>query len=150
MRLVISRGRKTLTATILLNSALCVLGIQLSAAAEPQIDKAIQDGKFLFVHETFGGNGMTCDACHVNGGISSGRTPKGSAIPSLSNAATIYPRFDPKKNKVTTLEGQIQNCVAGAMQGKPPAYGSEQMTQLLVYVISLARGKPINLGGKPE
>jgi thiosulfate dehydrogenase len=67
MRLVISRSRKTLTATILPNPALCALGIQLSAAAEPQIEKAIQDGKALFVHETFGGNGMTCDACHASG-----------------------------------------------------------------------------------
>jgi thiosulfate dehydrogenase len=152
MRLVISHGRKTIgpTATIVLNLALCTLGIQQSGAAEPQLEKAIQDGKALFLHETFGGNGMTCEACHVNGGVDSGRTAKRSTIPSLSNAATIYPRFDGKKNKVITLEDQIQNCVAGALRGKPPAYGSEQMTQLVVYVTSLAQGKPLNLGGKPE
>jgi thiosulfate dehydrogenase len=152
VRVVISHGRKTirLTAAGLLNLALCALGIQHSAAAEPQLEKAIQDGKALFVHETFGGNGMTCEACHVNGGVGSGRTAKRSTIPSLSNAATIYPRFDVKKNKVITLEDQIQSCVAGALRGKPPAYGSEQMTQLVVYVTSLAQGKPLNLGGKPE
>ncbi len=70
--------------------------------------------------------------------------------PSLSNAATIYPRFAAKKNKVITLEDQIQNCVAGALRGKPPAYGSEQMTQLVVYITSLAQGKPLNLGGNPD
>jgi thiosulfate dehydrogenase len=152
MRLAISRGCKPtgLTATIILNLILGALGIQHSAAAEPQLEKAIQDGKALFLHETFGGNGMTCEACHVNGGVGSGRTAKRSTIPSLSNAATIYPRFDIKQNKVITLEDKIQNCVAGALRGKPPAYGSEQMTQLLVYVTSLAQGKPLNLGGKPE
>ena len=152
MTLVISHGRKTigLTAAILLNSALCALGIQHAAAAEPQLEKAIQDGKALFVHETFGGSGMTCESCHLNGGVGSGQSAKGSTIPSLSNSGTIYPRFEAKKNKVITLEEKIQNCVAGALRGKPPAYGSEQMTQLVTYVTSLAQGKPLNLGGKPE
>jgi thiosulfate dehydrogenase len=152
MKLFILHRSKTitLTAAILLDLTLCALGIQHSAAAEPQLEKAIQHGKALFLHETFGGNGMTCEACHVNGGVGSGRTAKRSTIPSLSNAATIYPRFESKKNKVITLEDQIQSCVAGALRGKPPAYGSEQMTQLVVYVTSLAQGKPLNLGGKPE
>jgi thiosulfate dehydrogenase len=71
MRLVISRGRKTmgLTAAILLSSVVCAFGIQHAAAAEPQLEKAIQDGKALFVHETFDGNGMTCESCHLNGGV---------------------------------------------------------------------------------
>jgi thiosulfate dehydrogenase len=152
MKLVITCGRKTigLTAAILLSSALCALGIQRAAAAEPQLEKVIQDGKALFVHETFGGNGMTCESCHLNGGVGSGQTAKRSTIPSLSNSGTIYPRFEAKKNKVITLEEKIQNCVAGALRGKPPAYGSEQMTQIVTYVTSLAQGKPLNLGGKPE
>ena len=152
MKLVIMHGRKTigLTAAILLNSALCALGMQHAAAAEPQLEKAIQDGKALFVHETFGGSGMTCELCHLNGGVGAGQSPKRSTIPSLSNSGTIYPRFEAKKNKVITLEEKIQNCVAGALRGKPPAYGSEQMTQLVTYVTSLSQGKPLNLGGKPQ
>ena len=47
-----------------------------------------------------------------------------------------------------TLEEKIQNCVAGALQGKPPANGSEQMTDLVAYVTSLAQGRPVNLGGE--
>ena len=152
MRLVISRGRKTmgLTAVILLSSVVCALGIQHAAAADPQLEKAIQDGKALFVHETFDGNGMTCESCHLNGGVGSGQTAKRPTIPSLTNAATIYPRFEAKKNKVITLEQKVQDCVAGAIKGKPPAHGSEQMTHLVTYVTSLAQGKPLNLGGKPE
>ncbi len=151
MRLVVTVGRKTtvLTAAVLLNSALCALGIQHAAATEPQLEKVIQDGRALFLHETFGGNGMTCEACHLNGGIGSG-SARGSTIPSLSNAATIYPRFEAKQNKVITLEEKVQNCVAGALRGKPPAFGSEQMTELVAYVTSLAQGKPLNMGGKPQ
>ncbi len=152
MKFVIAYGCKSirLTGAILLNSALCALGVQHAAATEPELEKAIQDGKAIFVHETFGGNGMTCETCHLNGGVGSGQTANRPTIPSLTNAATIYPRFEAKKNKVITLEEKIQNCVAGALKGKPPAYGSEQMTKLVTYVTSLAQGKPVNLGGKPE
>jgi thiosulfate dehydrogenase len=152
MNLVITCGRETvrLMGSLLLISALYAFGIQHAAAADPQLEKAIQDRKAIFVHETFGGNGMTCDGCHLNGGVGSGKTAKRQTIPSLTNAATIYPRFEVRKNKVITLEEKIQNCVAGALQGKPPANGSEQMTDLVAYVTSLAQGKPVNLGGNPE
>ena len=69
MKLVIRQRRKTitLTAALLLSSGLGALGIQPAAATEPQLEKSIQDGKALFVHETFGGNGKNCQSCHVDG-----------------------------------------------------------------------------------
>jgi thiosulfate dehydrogenase len=152
MKLVIRHGRKTiaLVATLFLSSGLCALSIQQVAAIEPQLEKAIQGGQSLFVHETFGGNGKNCQSCHVDGGVGLGKLPNGTAIPSLSNAATIFPRFNTKANKVITLEDQIRNCIAGALQGKPPTYGSEQLMQLVSYVTSLAQGKPLDIGGKPQ
>ena len=153
MKLVTRHGdRRTtaLAAALLLGSGLCALGAQQAAATEPQLEKAIQDGKALFVHETFGGNGKTCQSCHVDGGVGPGKLANGTTIPSLSNAATIYPRFNSKANKVVTLEDQLRTCIAGGLQGKPPAYGSEQLTQLVTYVTSLAQGKPVDMGGKPQ
>jgi len=152
MKLVIRHGRKTiaLAATLFLSSGLCALGIQQAAATEPQLEKAIQGGQALFVHETFGGNGMNCQSCHVNGGVGPGKLPNGTAIPSLSNAATIFPRFNSKAEKVITLEDQVMNCIAGGLQGKPPTYGSVQLTLLVSYVTSLAQGKPLDMGGKPQ
>ncbi len=152
MKLVTTHGRKAiaLAAALLLSSGLCALGIQQAGATEPQLEKAIQGGQALFAHETFGGNGMTCQSCHVDGGIGSGKMPTGAAIPSLANAATIFPRFNPRANKVVTLEDQLRNCIAGALKGTPPAYGSEQLTQLVSYVASLAQGKPLDMGGKPR
>ncbi len=93
---------------------------------------------------------MTCQSCHVEGGAALGKLPNGTAIPSLSNAAAIFPRFNPKANKVVTLEDQLRNCIAGALQGQPPAYGSEQLTQLVSYVTSLAQGTPLDMDGKPQ
>lgn len=152
MKFTIRNGRKarSLAATLFLSSGLCALSIQHAAAAEPHLEKATQAGKALFIHETFGGNGKTCQSCHDNGGVGPGKLPNGTALPSLSNAAAIFPRFNPKANKVFTLEDQLRNCIAGGLQGKPPAYGSEQLTQLVSYVTSLAQGKPLDMGGKPQ
>ena len=152
MKLVIRNNRKTiaLAAALIVSSGLGALSIQEATAAEPQLEKAIQSGKALFDHETFGGNGKTCQSCHMDGGAAPGKLPNGTTIPSLSNAAAIFPRFNPKANKVITLEDQLRHCIAGGLQGKPPAYGSEQLTQLVSYVSSLAQGKPLDMGGKPQ
>ncbi|MCL4477656.1 MAG: cytochrome C [Deltaproteobacteria bacterium] len=122
----------------------------LYAAGKPQLEKAIQQGKDLFIHGTFGGNGKTCETCHTDGGIEPGRMPGGMKFPSLANAATIFPRFNPKVNKVITLEDQIGNCIVGALHGKPPAYGSAEMNALVSYITSLSQGKPMDMGGKPQ
>jgi thiosulfate dehydrogenase len=117
MNFFIKRDHKkiSLMAALLLSSGLCTLGIHQAAATEPQLEKAIQDGEALFVHETFGGAGNTCQTCHVEGGAGPGKSSKGGAIPSLANAATIYPRFNPKANKVDTLEDKIGHCIAGGL-----------------------------------
>jgi thiosulfate dehydrogenase len=124
--------------------------ISANAALDTRLEQSIRDGKQLYAHETFGGNGRTCETCHVNGGIGPGKTPDGKAIPSLANAAAIFPRFNAKANKVFTLQDQVRGCVNGALQGKPPAYDSDALTGLVSYVTSLSQGKPIEMGGKPE
>ena len=138
--------------TLFFSGAIMVLFASMlySAATEPQLEKAIQKGKYLFIHGTFGGNGMTCETCHTAAGAGPGKTPGGMKFTSLANAATIFPRFNPKNNKVITLEDQIRNCTVGALKGKPPAYGSAEMNALVSYITSLSQGKPMNMGGKPK
>lgn len=121
-----------------------------AAGKDPHLDKAVRTGKALFMHGTFGGNGSTCETCHAGGGLVPGKMPNGMTIPSLSNAAAIYPRFNPRVHKVITLEDQIRNCIIGALHGKPPAYGSVRMNALVSYITSLSRGKPMEMGGKPQ
>ena len=135
---------------LLAGLALFALAPQIASAAEPQLEKAVEQGKSLFLHSTFGGNGKVCDACHLGGGKEQGKLPNGNAIPSLSNAAAIFPRYRAKDNKVVTLEDQVRSCIANALQGTPPAYGSEELTALVSYLTSLAQGKAIDMGGKPQ
>lgn len=152
MKLSIENSRKARVVAVafLFGAGFCALGIQEAAATEPQLEKAIEGGKALFEHETFGGNGTTCQTCHLAGGLGPGVMPNGKAIPSLANAATIFPRFNPKTNEIVTLEDQLRHCIAGGLGGKPPAYGSEQLNQLVTYVTSLAQGKRLDMGGKPR
>lgn len=126
-------------------------GAMVGAHAAPSpLAQAIADGKHIFIHDTFGGRGTTCESCHKAAGMGPTVTPNGHKFPSLSNAAAIFPRYSPRAGKVITIEDQIRGCVAGGLGGKPPAYGSKTMRSLVAYLTSLSQGKPIDMGGKPK
>ncbi len=119
--------------------------------ADPQLQKAISRGAEAFAHSKFGGGGRVCESCHLGGGLQAGRRPDGVAIPSLTNAAAVFPRISGDDgHSVITLSDQVRNCVAGAIQGTPPAYGSDELNSLVAYVTSLSQGKAIDMGGKPR
>ncbi|HKJ22458.1 MAG TPA: cytochrome C [Gammaproteobacteria bacterium] len=111
---------------------------------------AARQGHHLFIHETFGGNGKTCNSCHSNGGKGPGKLPNGKPLPSLTNAAAIFPVYKAKLGHIVTLEDQIRRCIANALKGTPPPYDSAEIRNLTVYITSLAEGTPINMGGKPR
>jgi thiosulfate dehydrogenase len=111
---------------------------QAGAEISP-IQKVVQQGADIFAREQFGGAG-TCETCHANGGRTAGQLPNGMAIPSLVGAAAGFPRFSQRQQSVTTLAQQIRRCVAGGLQGSPPAFGSPQMVDLETYITSLSKG----------
>ncbi len=131
-------------------AAAVVLAPATGFAADAQLDNAVQQGKKLFTQSSFGGNGRACQSCHLGGGLQPGQLPNGKPIPSLSNAAAIFPRYNAHVNKVITLEDQVRSCVANAIEGTPPDYGSEDMNALVSYLTSLAQGKKIDMGGAPQ
>lgn len=119
-------------------------------AADPPLQKAITRGADMFAHEKFGGSGRVCESCHLGGGLKAGRRPDGVAIPSLANAAAVFPRISEDDGHLITLSDQVRACVGGAIRGTPPAYGSDELNALVVYVTSLSQGKAIDMGGKPQ
>lgn len=119
------------------------------AAGNP-LQQSISEGAHLFAKESFGGKGMTCASCHTDGGKKAGHLPNGMKIPSLTNAAVIFPRYNPKAGKVVTLGNQINGCIKNGLQGKPLAYNSPQMVAMESYLASLAKGKSMDPGGKPK
>lgn len=127
-----------------------ITSITQAAPMAPELTQAIHDGEHLFKNETFGGSGRVCNTCHLNGGTTKGQLPNGKPLPSLTNAAAIFPRFDAKANQVMTLADRIQGCIGGAIGGKPPELGSPELNNLQIYVTSLAQGKTLQMGGDPQ
>ncbi len=129
--------------------AALLLAAATPAMAASPLAKAVTHGQYLFAHATLGGNGRTCDTCHVGGGKMPGKVG-GHTIPSLINAAAIFPRYNMRAHKVVTLEDQIVHCIQGGLKGKPPAYGSADLTDLTAYLGHIAHGQPMDIGGKPK
>ncbi len=140
-----------LAATILLGSAtLAVAATAPAPVSDPHLAKLAAQGKTLFTQAKFKGNGRVCESCHLGGGLEPGRRPDGKPIPSLANAAAVFPRYKERAGRVFTLSDQIRGCIGGALEGQVPEEGSEELTALLVYVTSLSQGKAIDMGGKPQ
>lgn len=135
---------------VVLGLALAGFGLMGTAqAAEGPLQAAVAQGKHMFIHDTFGGDGVTCESCHKAAGMGP-TVVHGHHFPSLANAATIFPRYNKRAHRVITLEDQIRGCVARGMKGKPPAYGSKGMNAMVAYLTSLSQGKPMDMGGKPK
>ena len=121
-----------------------------AAAADSPLQQAIARGRDHFLHDTFGGAGRVCNSCHLGGGAQPGRRPDGVAMPSLTNAAAVFPRLAEDGQTVITLSDQVRRCVAGAVKGDPPAFGSDALNTLVLYVSSLSQGKAVDLGAEPK
>lgn len=142
-------GHRVLAISVL-GAIACLLGATASHAADPELQQAIARGSELFLHNTFDGRGRVCESCHLGGGTQQGQLPDGRAIPSLSNAAAIFPRISEDDHRLITLTDQVRTCIGGALNGKPPAYGSPELNSLVAYVTSLSQGKAIDMGGRPK
>jgi thiosulfate dehydrogenase len=150
--MTLRRFTKTLFVAGVAGAALAAFLVRAAVpAADPQLQKAIARGADSFAHEKFGGSGRVCESCHLGGGLQAGRRPDGVAIPSLANAAAVFPRLSGDDgHNVITLSDQVRACVAGAIRGTPPAYASDKLNSLVAYVSSLSQGKAIEMGGSPR
>jgi len=136
---------------LIVGLALAVTSLSAGAAANgDSLQQVVERGKALFMTATFEGSGRHCNTCHKGGGMANGALPDGAQLPSLSNAAAIFPRYDEDNHRVKTLQDQVQFCALNALKGKPPAYDSAEMTELVSYLTSLSQGKPVDMGGKPQ
>jgi thiosulfate dehydrogenase len=117
-----------------------------AAARVTSLEETVRQGARIFASDSFGGKQTfkgqpaTCTACHSNGGKTEGTLPNGAHIPSLIGAAAEFPKFIPQEHKVITLEQQLVHCIRGGLQGKPPAYDSPQMVDLITYLTFLSKG----------
>lgn len=117
-----------------------------ASSFHPKLKETIRRGHDLFINtQQLRGknvfNNMNCASCHMG----EGRLPNSSPV---WPAAVVLPNFRPKNDHVNSLEERIAGCFTYSMNGKPPAYGSDDMLALAAYHQWLARGVPIYQPGK--
>ncbi len=122
----------------------------LAASYPPALERAVHEGAKLFHSTSLGANGMSCQSCHLNGGRTEGRLPNGKKIPSLRNAAAIFPRYSKKAGYVRTMTMQINHCIEGGLGGMPLSADSPKMVALDSYFHALAAGRRIHMNAKPH
>lgn len=81
-------------------------------------------------------NDMNCSSCHVGAGS---RPFAGPVWPAL----VTLPDYRGKNGHVNNFEERIAGCFTYSMNGKPPAYGSDEMVALTAYHQWLAKGVPV-------
>lgn len=139
-----------------------------AAAVPPVVAQAVARGAHIFNDDRFGSQVepvadaasafanmgrpsaharfMSCAACHVHGGRTRGQLPDGRRIPSLLNAAAVFPRYSAASHRIVTLEDQIRHCVKDGIRGRPPAFAGTTMVDLVSYLTSLATGRRVAIG----
>ncbi len=130
-------------------AALLLCAAPSFGATEAPLESAVATGAHLFATATFEGNGRTCESCHKDGGKAPSQLGD-RKLPSLLNAAAIYPRFSRGAGTVVTLEGQVQSCIKGGLAGSPPELGSPDLVAITAYLGSIAKGQPVDIGGNPK
>ena len=103
----------------------------------------VEQGRTLW-HRADGTAGMSCTSCH------------GDATVSMRGVRTRYPRFDPQRGKLISLEQQINHCRTQRMQASPSGatvsaqgealpYESEALLALTTFVGWQSRGLPMHV-----
>ena len=80
------------------------------------------------------GASMNCNSCHVQQG-----KPMGAPY---INTVNSFPQFNPRANRVVTLEDRINGCFMRSMNGKPLAKDSAEMQAMIAYMKWLAQDVP--------
>ena len=115
----------------------------------PELKKVILKGRDMFMNTQqlrgeYVFNDLNCKSCHMGEGRMNWSAP-------VWPAATTLPDFRGKNQHVNSLEERIAGCFSFSMNGKSPAYGSDDMLAMVAYHKWLATGAPVyekNIGGR--
>lgn len=107
----------------------------------PELKKVIQKGHDLFTNTQqlrgeYVFNDMNCSSCHMGEGRMNWSGPVWPAI-------TTLPDYRGKNDHVNSFEERLAGCFSFSMNGKPPAYGSDEMVALTAYHQWLASGAKV-------
>ncbi|WP_344764590.1 c-type cytochrome [Actimicrobium antarcticum] len=101
---------------------------------------AIQEGRKLLTetHQRLPnnvGNGLNCTSCHLAGGTTANASP-------WIGIWGVFPEYRSRSGKVISLPERVNDCFERSMNGKPIAYDSAEMNNILAYMQWLSTGVP--------
>ena len=101
---------------------------------------AIKEGRKLLTETSLRlpknvGNGLNCTSCHLAGGTTANASP-------WVGIWGVFPEYRARSGKVISLTERVNDCFRRSMNGKPLAYDSAEMNNILAYMQWLSIGVP--------
>jgi L-cysteine S-thiosulfotransferase len=111
-------------------------GVAIETGADPQLGPFIAKGRDLFMHRQ-GQLNLGCTNCHDDNWD---KHLAGSAI--TQGQPTGYPLYRLEWQSLGSLERRLRSCMAG-VRAQPYDYGAPELVELELYLMSRARGMPV-------
>jgi sulfur-oxidizing protein SoxA len=111
-------------------------GVAIETGADPQLEPFIAKGRDLFMHRQ-GQLNLGCTNCHDDNWD---KHLAGSAI--TQGQPTGYPLYRLEWQSLGSLERRLRSCMAG-VRAQPYDYGAPELVELELYLMSRARGMPV-------
>src|SRR6195256_4773464 len=111
-------------------------GVAIVAAADPQLEPFITKGRDLFMQRR-GQINLACTHCHDDNW---GKRLAGSAI--TQGHPTGYPLYRLEWQSLGSLQRRLRACITG-IRAQTYDYGAPELVELELYLMSRARGMPI-------
>lgn len=83
--------------------------------------------------------GIACSSCHIAGGT------QARAL-SFLGAYAKYPQYNARAHRYIALQDRIAECFLYSLNGRAPAYDSDEMIAIVTYVAWLSRGAVVGAG----
>jgi thiosulfate dehydrogenase len=87
------------------------------------------------------GNGLTCTNCHLTGGTVAQASP-------WVGIWGVFPEYRSRSGRLISLQERVNDCFERSMNGKPLAFSSEEMNNILAYMQWLSGGVPTGVSVK--
>jgi sulfur-oxidizing protein SoxA len=111
-------------------------GVPIEAGADPRLEPFVAKGRDLFMHRQ-GQLNLGCTNCHDDNWD---KHLAGSAITQAQ--PTGYPLYRLEWQSLGSLERRLRSCMTG-IRAQPYDYGAPELVELELYLMSRARGMPI-------
>jgi len=81
------------------------------------------------------GNGLNCTNCHLGGGTTAYAAP-------WVGLTGAFPEYRSRSGKLISLQERVNDCFQRSMNGKPLAFDSTEMNDIMAYMKWLSSGVP--------